>query len=260
MKAKYDKIGIGYNLTRKADKYLVERLMHHLNPRSRERYLDIGCGTGNYTIELQRRGFECIGIDPSKEMLMKAMQKYKSIDWRQGQAEKTNLEDKIVSGIIAVLTIHHWSDLMQGFSEMYRVLKPKGKMVIFTSTPVQMKEYWLNHYFPEMLNASITQMPSFERIEEAMIKAGFTITGTEAYAVKPDLEDLFLYSGKHNPGLYLNPEVRNGISSFSSLANKNEVAIGLSKLQQDIDDGKTEDVIRSYENRMGDYLFIIGEK
>ncbi len=80
MKVKYDKIGIDYNQTRKADRYLTERLFHNLNPMIGGLYLDIGCGTGNYTIELQKKGLKFIGIDPSNEMLTKAKKKNKEID------------------------------------------------------------------------------------------------------------------------------------------------------------------------------------
>ncbi|MGB5498441.1 MAG: class I SAM-dependent methyltransferase, partial [Maribacter sp.] len=143
MKVKYDKIGIDYNLTRKADKYLTEQLLFHLDPKENGLYLDIGCGTGNYTNELQKRGFQCIGIDPSIEMLEKAKSNNHQIDWRIGTAEKTGLADNSMNGIIGSLTIHHWTDLKKGFSELYRVLKPEGRIVIFTSTPKQMNGYWL---------------------------------------------------------------------------------------------------------------------
>jgi len=70
MEVKYDKIGIDYNLTRKPDKFLTRKLLSHLNPKNDGLYLDIGCGTGNYTIELRKNGFQFIGIDPSEKMLV----------------------------------------------------------------------------------------------------------------------------------------------------------------------------------------------
>ncbi len=260
MKAKYDKIGIKYNVTRKADQYLTQRLLANLTPSPTGTYLDIGCGTGNYTNELYKSGYHFIGIDPSNEMLHKAKQQNKNIHWKIGQAEKTGLENESIDGIIGSLTIHHWTDLEKGFREMFRVLKKEGNIVIFTSTPKQMKGYWLNHYFPKMLQASIEQMPSFKNVEQAIYKAGFTTIRTEIYSVRSNLMDLFLYSGKHNPNLYFKPEVRNGISSFSSLANREEVNLGLSKMKWDIENGKIADIMKSYENDLGDYLFIVGKK
>lgn len=260
MEAKYDHIGNNYNQTRQADKYLTERLLFHLNPQPEGLYLDIGCGTGNYTHALQKMGFRFIGIDPSGKMLSKAKEKNKEIDWRLGTAEQTGLRDASVNGIIASLTIHHWQDLNRAFSELFRILLPAGKIVIFTSTPEQMRGYWLNHYFPKMLADSIEQMPAYERVAKAMSSSGITISMTEPYFIMPDLADHFLYCGKQQPRLYLNPSIRQGISSFSSLANQQEVEKGLTQLQQDIEDHSIHQIIESFQSDLGDYLYIVGEK
>lgn len=260
MSTKYNKIGINYNQTRKADPYLVEQLLKHLNPKKEDLYLDIGCGTGNYTSALQKKGFNFIGIEPSIEMLQKAQAKNEAIQWKIGSAEKTGLAQHSVDGIIGTLTIHHWTNLTRAFSELEYVLKPDGKIVIFTSTPQQMKGYWLNHYFPKMLEDSMVQMPTLETVKKTMTLAGLKITATETYNIKPDLKDQFLYCGKQNPELYFDESIRHGISSFSALANKDEVENGLCKLRNDIDSGKIKDIIKSYENDFGDYLYIIAKK
>ena len=96
MEIKYDKIGINYNETRKADPYISERLFKHLNLKAGELFLDIGCGTGNYTNSLSKKG---------------------------------------IDGIMGSLTIHHWDSREIGFKELYRILKPNGTIVVFTSTP-----------------------------------------------------------------------------------------------------------------------------
>lgn len=222
------------------------------------RYLDIGCGTGNYTHVLQNNGFQFIGIDPSIEMLEKAKQKNSQIEWQIGTAEKTNLTDKSVNGVMAFLTIHHWSDLKKSFEELHRVMKANSRIVVFTSTPKQMKEYWLNHYFPKMLQDSILQMPTLEKVTAAMRDADIEVIRLQNYSVHPDLQDQFLYCGKEHPELYFKEEVRNGISSFSSLANQQEVEEGLKELRKDIDNGKIEEISQSYANDLGDYLFIVG--
>jgi len=260
MKIKYDEIGKEYNLTRKADSLLTENLIKFLAPKTEGIYLDIGCGTGNYTDKFHKRGFRFIGIDPSERMLKKAKNKNSEIDWRIGSAENTGLPPNCVDGIIGSLTIHHWTNLSRGFKGLHSVLKPEGTIVIFTSTPRQMKGYWLNHYFPKMLKDSINQMPDLETVTRIMKNAGFEITKLEDYFIQPDLEDKFLYCGKHNPEQYFDEQIRNGISSFSSLSNKVEVDKGLSELRLDITTGKIKEIIRSYENQLGDYKYIIGKK
>lgn len=260
MQEKYDTIGENYNLTRQADAYLADRMLHWLAPFEAGSYLDIGCGTGNYTIALANQGVNFIGIDPSERMLHEAKSKTSEIKWMQGKAEDIPLQDQSVQGVLASLTLHHWQSLEAGFKELYRVLKPQGNIVIFTSTPTQMQGYWLNHFFPKMLADSITQMPAYDLVETSLQKAQLKIITTEKYFIKPDLKDLFLYSGKHAPELYLRPQVRSGISSFSSLANAQEVEQGLKTLQKSIEDGNIKQIIQDYQNDLGDYLFIIAQK
>ena len=99
-------------------------------------------------------------------------------------------------------------------------------------------------------------MPSFEKVETALIDNGFTIIETEKYFIQPDLKDLFLYSGKHNPILYLDEKIRKGISSFAALANLEEVKDGMERLAKDINSKQVNKIIGDYENEYGDYLFI----
>ena len=260
MEAKYDHIGKGYNNTRKADPFLLERLRYHLNPIHEGLYLDIGCGTGNYTSKLHNKETKFIGIDPSQKMLNKAQKTSPHIDWKLGNAESIPLEDSTIEGVVGTLTLHHWNDLQQGFSELYRVMKNYANVVFFTATPEQMKGYWLNHYFPKMLEDSIAQMPSLEEITKAMKASGFGNIFKEKYSIQPDLKDQFLYVGKQNPKLYLDAAIRNGISSFSHLAHQEEVQNGLAQLEKDITSGEINKIMKRYENRTGDYLFLLSQK
>lgn len=257
---KYDQIGTGYNSTRKADPYIAERVLCHLQPKNDKLYLDIGCGTGNYTITLANKGFNFVGVDPSEKMLTEAKSRNPDLNWLKGTAELLPADDKAFDGIIGTLTIHHWTDLKKAFTEINRVLSDNGRLVLFTSTPEQMKGYWLNHYFPKMLHASIVQMPSLTDILEAINQTELEISDIEKYFIKDDLQDYFLYIGKNNPHLYFDEKIRHGISSFSSLANMEEVKQGLSKLRIDIESQGFDEIQNQYANQLGDYLFITIEK
>ena len=252
----YNSIGTGYNNKRTADHYLAERLYENVVSGSKGIYLDIGCGTGNYTIALQNKGLEMWGIDPSSKMLETATAKSDTCQWALGRAENIPVVDNFFEGITGILTLHHWKNFTAAFKELYRVLKPGGKMVFFSSTPQQMENYWLNHYFRAMLQDSIEQMPSYETIAAAAGKAGFTMLPAETYSIQDNLQDHFLYVGKNRPELYFDDAVRSGISSFASLANAKEVAEGLAQLRTDIDNRTFEDIRARYNDAGGDYIFI----
>jgi len=256
----YDDIGKGYNSTREADPYLAERLYTLLSVEKGSTCIDIGCGTGNYTIALAGKGLNFYGVEPSEEMLHTARSKSSDIIWLNGNAENIPVGNELFDGAIATLTIHHWADLHKAFKEINRVLKPGARLIIFTATPGQMRGYWLNHYFPLMLEKSIIQMPDAAVVSRALTEAGFETGYTEKYFIAPDLQDLFLYSGKHDPERYFYPEIRKGISSFAAFANSEEVETGLARLRKDIDNGTFEQVKATYENDKGDYLFITARK
>lgn len=256
MSAKYDAIGQSYNTTRKPDPYIVERLLDLLEPQQNGNYLDIGCGTGNYTNKLAGTTFPFTGVDPSLKMINQARNKRPDLEWQIGSAEENQLTENNFDGVVGTMTIHHWTSLEKGCSEMNRVLKTDGSFVLFTSTSEQMKSYWLNHYFPDMMEVSIRQMPDLMQIKNALVNAGFTITEIAPYFVKNDLQDQFLYCGKNKPAVYLKEEVRNGISSFADIAHAEEVSRGLEALEQDITQGQIHKIIDQYTSDIGDYLFI----
>jgi len=253
----YDMIGAGYNHTRTADPLISSRLSELLSPETGETYLDIGCGTGNYTIALAGEGYNFYGIDPSAKMLAEARSKSDQIEWINGSSERVSLPDRFFAGAIATLTVHHWKDLTASFAELSRVLKDNSRLVVFTSSPQQMSGYWLNHYFPKMLSNSIGRMPAVDILAARARMAGLTLVETEKYFVQNNLEDLFLYCGKHDPERYFDPEVRAGMSSFAALSDKEEVSAGLKQLREDLDKERFESVKEQYANEWGDYLFLL---
>lgn len=64
-KAIYNKIGKTYDLTRKADPTITKQLINLLQVEPNQKYLDLGCGTGNYTASLTAANIDIEGIDIS---------------------------------------------------------------------------------------------------------------------------------------------------------------------------------------------------
>ncbi len=251
----YNQIGNNYNNTRQADDFIADRIFTSLETNPNGKFLDIGCGTGNYTIAMAQKGLDMFGVEPSEKMLQIAKHRDKNINWIKGNAEAIPTENEMFDGIFGTLTLHHWTDIETAFKELYRVSKENSRVIFFTSTPEQMKGYWLNHYFPKMLEKSILQMPSFSTIQNAATNAGFNVLEPEKYDIQDNLKDHFLYVGKHNPQLYFQDTIRSGISSFAALANSEEVQNGLQKLDNDIKTREFEAIKKAYENTNGDYLF-----
>jgi ubiquinone/menaquinone biosynthesis C-methylase UbiE len=251
----YDTIGKGYNNTRTADPLITEMVYQLLRPMRNGVYLDIGCGTGNYTMRLAKKGLAFFGIDPSEEMLKQARMKSDTVQWMEGIAEKIPMDENYFDGAIAMFTFHHWTNKQQGLKEVCRVLKEDASIVFLSFTAEQMKHYWLNHYFPEMIERAGSIVPTESEMNAMLRQAGFYKVISKKYFVHKELKDQFLYANKYRPELYLDENIRRGISAFSAFTSNQELDMGLKKLKKDIVTGKINSIIASYENEVGDYLF-----
>ncbi|WP_078543325.1 class I SAM-dependent methyltransferase [Litchfieldia alkalitelluris] len=260
METLYNRIGDSYDITRRADPEIARLIRNHLDIPNGSKVLDAACGTGNYTVALAQSGLEMVGVDISSKMISQAHEKSSVINWEVANIEKLPFENNYFNGIACILAIHHFESLLKSFQEIYRCLDFGSRFVIFTSTPEQINLYWLKEYFPKAIEASAKQMPTLAEVTKALGDSGFSIVGTETFLVQPDLEDFFLYSGKFKPELYLDPQVRAGISTFANLSSEEDVEDGCKKLKHDIDTNQVEKVISKYSSYLGDYLFIIAEK
>jgi ubiquinone/menaquinone biosynthesis C-methylase UbiE len=255
---KYDTIGIGYDTTRRPDPRIARRLFELLEPTRNKTYLDIACGTGNYTHALHALGLEVVGIDQSTTMLDAARAKHPGIVWLQADVTALPFPDGHFDGAICTLAVHHFHDLARAFREISRILRA-GRLVLFTTTRDQMRSYWLNAYFPKAMARAIEQMPSDQQLQAALDSAELSVQFAEPWFVPPDPIDLFLYSGKHNPEIYFNEHVRQGISTFANLADAREVDQGLARLRDDIATGAIAEIAEGYSRDRGDYQFVVAQ-
>ncbi len=253
----YNRVGASYDATRRADPCIAGQLAGHLSLSEDGMYLDFACSTGNYSIAPSNRAGRWVGVDIAGRMVDQARQKTLGVHWSLGAVEGLPVKDRTFSGAIFVLALHHFAELGPIFREVCRVLH-QGKFVIFTADPDQMRGYWLNAYFPEAMRKSIEQMPTLDQVSESLLRAGLGSIESAGYEVRDDLQDLFLYSGKHRPQLYLDHVIRSGISTFNNQARREEVRQGCERLAKDIESGRVSDIVDLYRNPLGDYMFIAG--
>lgn len=255
----YDHIGSTYGITRRADPQIAHAISRYVEARPQAAFLDLGCGTGNYTSALASLGGQWHGIDISNAMLEQARAKRLDVAWVRADAAALPFGDRTFDGAICTLAIHHFPRLDAPLREVFRVLHT-GPFVLFTAFPAQMRNYWLGHYFPQMMERSIQQMPSEDAVAGALRGAGFAVQEIVPFHVGRELKDLFLYCGKDRPELYLDPAVRANISSFARLCPPEELQSGLGALSLDIRQKRIADVVRSHSSGSGDYAYVIARK
>lgn len=96
--------------------------------------LDLGCGEGHFAGALARRGAEVVAADVAAEPVRRARARHPELDVRLVEPEAPlPLEDSSFDVVWAGETIEHVADTQQWLSEVRRVLRSGG--VLLLSTP-----------------------------------------------------------------------------------------------------------------------------
>jgi SAM-dependent methyltransferase len=115
----------------------VDFLVSRLELASGARVLDVGCGFGRHSIELARRGYQVVGIDPSPAMLeaarLRAAQAGLGIDFRQASGETLAADEEFDAALCLFTTLGQMSgrrDNGQLVERVYRALRPGGHLAV----------------------------------------------------------------------------------------------------------------------------------
>jgi demethylmenaquinone methyltransferase/2-methoxy-6-polyprenyl-1,4-benzoquinol methylase len=160
--------------------------------------LDVATGTGDLAIELARRvgpTGEVIGSDFSDEMLERARHKKNdapTLTWEWGNALDLPYAAARFDAATVGFGARNFSDLDQGLSEMARVVKPGGKVVVLEITTPRKPplstfyRVWFDRVVPLIgrvtgedeaytyLPNSVRRFPGPEGLAAAMTRAGLT--------------------------------------------------------------------------------------
>ncbi|HWI07422.1 MAG TPA: class I SAM-dependent methyltransferase [Solirubrobacteraceae bacterium] len=95
--------------------------------------LDLGCGAGEFSAELLQAGCMPVGVDVAREALRRAQERLPGADlrlWADG--EPLPLDDASVDAVWAGEVIEHVVDVAPWLSEVRRVLRPQGTLLVTT--------------------------------------------------------------------------------------------------------------------------------
>lgn len=116
----------------------------------RKRVLDAGCGPGIYVAELLERGADVLGCDASAEMVELARERVgDQVDLRVHPLEEpfTWIEDESIDVVVCALVYHYLNDRGALLSEVHRMLRRDGVLVISTHHPTNDWERLGGSYF-----------------------------------------------------------------------------------------------------------------
>lgn len=123
----YNKIAKGYNeLHQEEQEQKLAIIKQYLKPTKSDFLLDIGCGTGIST----QFNCNCIGIDPSNELIKIAKKNYPITKFLLANAEELPFSNNIFDYVISVTAAQNFKDINKAIREINRVAKPNSKICI----------------------------------------------------------------------------------------------------------------------------------
>lgn len=193
---------LSFNIDKKWRKRMTKFLSNYAiqNNISRLNVLDIACGTGDSSIELDKNGMHVTGIDIADKMLEKAKEKRPDIDFILGSAEKLPFEDNSFDAVTISFGIRNFDNRDKCIKEIYRVIKKGGVICIleFAKPQNMFIRAGYNLYFNNILpfiggivskdkNAykylaeSVNQFPKYKLFLEELSEGGFKNTRYTKY-------------------------------------------------------------------------------
>ena len=105
---------------------------------------DLGCGTGQMTAALAPFVRHVIAVDASAAMLQaakKRLQDFENVELRRGDLESLPIDDARLDAATLALVLHHLPEPGRALTEVGRVLKPQGRLIVVDMLPHDRESY-----------------------------------------------------------------------------------------------------------------------
>jgi hypothetical protein len=217
----YDRIGTGYGARRTEDPRLEAGIRAALGDATT--VLNVGAGTGSY----EPNDRLVVAVEPSAVMI--AQRRPDRAPAVRGVAEALPFPALAFDAVMAILTVHHWSNARAGLAEMRRVA---ARQVVLTFDAAVHSRTWLMDYVPELAQVQSSRGVS---VQEVMDSVG--ASSAIPIPVPHDCQDGMMVAYWRRPEAYLDHKSHSGASALNQV-DRGALARGLGQLERDLGSGE----------------------
>lgn len=145
-----------------------------INPRPGERILDIAAGTGTSSAALAKTGAHVIAFDFSPGMVAEGRRKHPDLEFIEGNAEHLPFGDNEFDAVTISFGLRNVNNPQAALAEMYRVLKPGGRLVIceFSKPPIALVRAgyhaYLKYVMPTVVGVTSSNNEAYDYLGESI--------------------------------------------------------------------------------------------
>jgi trans-aconitate methyltransferase len=159
-----------------------ESVLELLGVKPGERILDLGCGTGYLTQQINDLGADVVGIDYSPEMIQKAKENHPEISFNVADASRFSFTEPF-DAIFSNAVLHWVKNHDTMMKSVYHSLKPGGRFVAefggkgnVQQLIAATKTVLLNHGYTKQAETQVWRFPGLGEYTNELEQHGFRVT------------------------------------------------------------------------------------
>lgn len=172
--ASFGKAASAYDDEAQIQKVIARTALGYLPASLNGEGIDVGCGTGLHTEQLNRRGITMQGVDLAEGMVRFAQQQYPHIRFLQGHAQQLPLSAHTTDLVFSSMALQWCDSPFDAANECFRVLKSGGIAELAIMVDGSFIELHKARAIAR-LPAALTTLPCCELWLAAFQQAGFTV-------------------------------------------------------------------------------------
>lgn len=160
---------------------ILNRFEEQIQPKTGERCVDLGCGTGAFTRRLNNFHLQLTGVDISSKCIGLAKQKASGERYDVGDLTNLNFENESTDIIVYSGVLHHITqrtERVRALQEGLRILKPDGRLFAYDPNKAS-PSMWLyrspqSPFYSRVGKTENEVLLSKQDLLEELNRAGFT--------------------------------------------------------------------------------------